>query len=235
MLSPRRPNFRVYSLDDQRLMKKRRGGNFRSFLRKIGHASRPLLRSVESGIRTAMGEKFGRDLGKKSLKFGSKILSDITEKKMKQLLDKGDSHINTKLFGGGGRYKHQIETGLSPDISNQLYPENKKKVAKLFRKKRKGGKKGVKLARGGGGGAATWRKRHGGSSRKKKRTTKKRRTKGSKGGSKTTRGRSKKSAVKRKGGKRVGAKRIGNRKKGGGRVTPSPSSLSFEKVPTIFD
>ena len=217
-------------------MKKRRGGNFRSFLRKIGHASRPLLRSVESGIRTAMGEKFGRDLGKKSLKFGSKILSDITEKKMKQLLDKGDSHINTKLFGGSGRFKHEIETGLPPDISNQLYPENKKKVAKLFRKKRKGGKKRAKSARSGGGGrVATRRKRHGGSPRKKKRTTIKRRKKGNKGGSKTARGRFKKSSVKRKGGKRVGAKRIGKRKKGGGLVMTSPSSLSSEKVATIFD
>ena len=225
----------MYSLDDQRLMKKRRGGNFRSFLRKIGHASRPLLRSVESGIRTAMGEKFGRDLGKKSLKFGSKILSDITEKKMKQLLDKGDSHINTKLFGGSGRFKHEIETGLPPDISNQLYPENKKKVAKLFRKKRKGGKKRAKSARSGGGRVATRRKRHGGSPRKKKRTTIKRRKKGSKGGSKTARGRFKKSSVKRKGGKRVGTKRIGKRKKGGGLVMTSPSSLPSEKVPTIFD
>ena len=230
MLSPRRPNFRVYSLDDQRLMKKRKGGNFRNFLRKLGHASRPLLRSVESGIRTAMGEKFGRDLGKKSLKFGSKILSDITEKKMKQLLDKGDSHINTELFGGSGRFKHQNETGLPADIADQLYPETKKKVAKLFRKKRKGSsKKGTKSTRSGG---ATRRKRHGGSPRKKKRKIKKRRKKGSsnkRGGRKT-----KKSTAKRKGGKRVGTKKVGSKRRKGGSLVTSPSSSS-EKVATIFD
>ena len=211
-IRPRKPKMRFFSLYGDRYGNEKRGGSsgFKNFLRTLGKMSRPVLKKLEHSIGNVISDKLGRRAATNAVQLGSNMLGDLVEKKARDFMERGKKHINDKLFGAG-----QSSSYLPADIDKHLFPENRKKIAKLFGKKKRATKRKGGRQQGGNKRQTPAKKRKGGRGGGRKRAS---RVGKGKGGARKRR--SKKAGVKGGGGRKKATP--AGRKRGGGVAKTRP-------------